>query len=791
MSLTTLPPRHGSLPAELTTFVGRRREIAEVKRLLSVSRLVTLTGVGGTGKTRLALRAAADMRRDFPGGVWFVDLAPLADPGLVGHTVSSTLGLHDQGLDLPIGGLVEYLEDKRLLLILDNCDHLRDACAALADALLRHAPGLRVLTTSRQTLGITGEQVYPVPPLSLPERAVDLPVDAVDAYEAMTLFVARAQAVRPSFNLSDETIGAAVAVCRRLDGIPLAIELAAARLSALSLHDLLERLEDRYQVLVGGSTTALPRHRTLRELVGWSWDLCTEHERRVWSSASVFRSGFDLPAAEAVCADDEVDRGAILDVLTGLVEKSILTAADTGGHVRYRMLETLQQFGHAELASTGREGAVLARHRAYYTGLASQGYGGQFSEHQTAWLDRLLLELGNLRVALDTSLGTSGLVDSGLELAADLWFVWVASGRTNEGLQWLDRGLQLAPAPTRIRTRALEMCAYLSLMKDDLERARPMIAEAASAAAIEADPCNLAWATQLQAMTALTEGDLTAAQPLFEDALARHRANQDLVGVADTSAMLALADALIGRLRESEAVSRDAIATCESHGERWLKSYLVWDLGLVAWRRGNTNEAIASTREALRLARDLGDPIAITLCLELLAWSAEDQGDAVAAVRLLGGARGVLQRIGWQRTGVPIFGLAGLTSYHDECVARLVDRMGSTNLESVLQEGSAMRRDQVIAAALGELALTTTGEPRRARTDDGGLTKRESEVADLVARGMSNKEIAAKLVISQRTAETHVDHILNKLGFTSRAQIAAWVVEHRADSRPTHGPANR
>lgn len=780
MSLTTAPPRHGSLPAELTTFVGRRRQVAEVKRLVTMFRLVTLAGVGGTGKTRLALRAGTDLRRDFPGGVWFVDLAPLAEAGLIENAVSSALGLHDRGPGLPYHGLIDYLAGKHLLLILDNCDHLRDACAVLADTLLRHAPRLRILTTSRQTLGVTGEQVYQVPPLSLPEHNMNLSMDAVDAYEAIALFVARAQAVRPSFNLTEETMGAAVGICRRLDGIPLAIELAAARLSALSVPDLLERLEDRYQILVGGSTTALPRHRTLRELVGWSWDLCSDLERRVWSSASVFSSGFDLPAAEAVCTDDAVALSTILDVLTALVEKSILTADETSGHIRYGMLETLQQFGHAELVRTGRDGEVHERHRTYYAGLASQGHGAWFGGHQTALMDRMLLELGNFRVAFDTSFAMPGSLDFRLALAADLWFVWVASGRTNEGLQWLTRGLQSSPPQTPIRTRALLAYAYLSLTQDDPEKAKPAIAEA-TAAASDADPHNLAWANQLQAMIALAEGNLTAAQALFEDALARHRANKDLIGLADTSALLALVDALTDRLHDAEEVSHAAIAICESHGERWLKSYLVWDLGLVAWRRGNPDDAVKFARESLLLARDLGDPVATTLCLELLAWSAEKQGDSATAAQLLGGARGVLERIGWRRSGVPIFGLAGLTSFYDDCLAQLEGRMGRTTLDSLLTQGSAIGLDDVVALALGE-EDTATRRPRRDRSDERGLTKREGEVADLVALGMSNKEVAARLVISQRTAEGHVERILNKLGFTSRAQIAAWVVGRQAES---------
>ena len=776
MSLTTAPPRHGTFPAEVTTFVGRRREIVDIKRLISSSRLVTLTGVGGAGKTRLALRVAAEVRRGFPNGVWFTDLAALEDEALLAYTVSSTLGLHDQNAQWPASSLADYLEDRRLLLVLDNCDRLRDACAVLADTLLRKAPGLRVLTTSRQTLGVTGEHVFQVPPLTLPEAASNLPVHAVDAYEALSLFVERAQAVRPSFALTDETVGAAIAVCRRLDGIPLAIELAAARLSALSVPDLLERLEDRFQVLVGGSVSAPPRHQTLRMLVEWSWDLCSEQERTLWSRAAVFRSGFDLSAAEEICPNETVDRAQILHVLTALVQKSILTVHETGGHVRYRMLETLQQFGQAHLEHADQASEIRERHRAYYATLASNCFVDWFSERQRSWLDTLLLELSNIRVALDLSLESPPLVDSGLKLASDLWYFWLATGRTNEARQWLDRGLQSASSPTPARTRALEACAYMCFMQDDLATAKPMVAEARLAVAHEPDPRNAAWATQLEAMSALAEGDLPRAQALFEDALAAHQANQDLVGAVDTSTLLAAVDVLLGDLSAAEELSLQAIATCDSHGEQWLKAYQVWDLGLAAWRRGDTEAAIARTQEALRLGRLLDEPIAIALCLELLAWNTQAPEQAA---RLIGGAQGALQRIGWQRIGVPVFGLAGLTTYHDQCLARLHDDLGPAKLELTLHAGAAMAVEAAVAAALGESPDANESRPRGERPALPTLTRRENEVAELVAQGLSNKAIAAKLVISQRTAEAHVERTLTKLGFTSRAQIAAWVVAQK------------
>jgi non-specific serine/threonine protein kinase len=376
--------RGGNLPAELTSFVGRRRELGEVKQLLASSRLVTLTGVGGAGKTRLALRAAGSSSRDYSDGAWFVDLSEVEDPALLAESITAALGLHDRRAGASQEALADYLIDKKVLLLLDNCDHLRDDCAVLAGALLRRAAGLRILTTSRQTLGVTGEHVFRVPPLSVPDDAAETQPDAVAHYEALNLFVERAQAVSQGFALTGSTTGAAIAICQRLDGIPLAIELAAARLGAMSVQDLLDRLEDRYRVLVSGSPSALPRHRTLRELIRWSWDLCTAEEQTVWARASVFPSSFDLAAAEAICAGEPLDRNGILDVVVALVDKSIVTVLQDAGQVRYRMLETLRQFGQEQLHAEGEQVEVRERHRAYFTDLASKAGNDWFSERQTA-----------------------------------------------------------------------------------------------------------------------------------------------------------------------------------------------------------------------------------------------------------------------------------------------------------------------------------------------------------------------------------------------------------------------
>ena len=365
----------GALPAELTSFVGRRHELAEIKRLLSVSRLVTLTGMGGVGKTRLALWAAAEIRRAFPDGVWFVPLAELSDPGLLPNTIATALGLRTGGA---VAGVAEYLEDKQLLLILDNCEHLVPACAVLAAKLLSATTGVSILATSRQVLRADGEQVLPVPPLEVPE------LDEPGHREAVTLFADRAAAVLPGFRLTAENRDVVRRICRRLDGIPLAIELAVVRLRVLSPEQILARLDDRFRLLTTGSRTALPRRRTLEAAIDWSFELCTPAEQRVWAAVSVFTAGFDLDAAEAVCADEEIAAEDVLDLIAGMVDKSIITRRNGtyGRTAWFRMLETVREYGQAKLAESGHAEGVRVRHAAYYVELVRRYWADGFSPQQ-------------------------------------------------------------------------------------------------------------------------------------------------------------------------------------------------------------------------------------------------------------------------------------------------------------------------------------------------------------------------------------------------------------------------
>jgi non-specific serine/threonine protein kinase len=772
MSRTRPTQDVGNLGAEVTSFIGRRREVADVKRLLAVSRLVTLTGVGGVGKTRLARRVAADARRDFPDGVWFVDLAVLEVEGLLTQTVASALGLQDRGASWSVSVLGDFLRDKMVLLVLDSCEHLRDSCAVLVDALLRQAPGLSIITTSRQSLGLTGEHVYQVPPLSLPEDSEQVRSDAVAHYEAVNLFVERARAVRPTFDLTNDNVQALTAVCRRLDGIPLALELAAARLTALSVQELLERLEDRFQLLIGGSVAALPRHQTLRELIAWSWDLCVNEEQVLWARASVFPSAFDLESAEFICAGGVLEGHSVLDLLTALVGKTILTAHEESGRVRYRMLETLRHYGHGRLRETGDEETVRKRHQAYYCHLAVDAGERWFGPHQKDLLEQMRSEHSNIRTALETSFEDHTLVLSGLQMVSDLWFFWIATGQANEARRWLELGLHHALDPGPDRVRAIEACAYLAIMQEDFVAARVMLADANELVARQDDAENTARATQLAGTLTMFEGNPAGAKLLLEQALSEHRTNQDMSGLLDTSFSLAVIEAIQGNLDSAEALCLDAITICDTHREYWFKSYILCVLGFVELRRGNADDSTVRVQEALRLGQLLGEVWVIACCFEILAWASVSGGDARHAARLLGAAEAI-----WERTGKPFFGFHDLANYHETSVATLRERLGEQNLKLATAQGASMALDESVRYA--RLGTATSHSDSEQPQTLPSLTKRETEVAGLVAQGLTNKEIAARLVISQRTAEAHIERILSKLGFTSRSQVAAWVVQNQ------------
>jgi non-specific serine/threonine protein kinase len=775
----------GGLPREVTGFVGRRQETAQVKRLLSKARLVTLTGAAGVGKSRLALRVGDAVRRAFADGVWLVEFAELGDASLVGSAVAAELELPNTSAQEPESALEAHLADKRLLLVLDNCEHLLGTCGGLVASLLPRAPGLRVLATSREPLGIPGEHVWPVRPLSVPSDAEALSGGSAQRYEALALFEERANAVVPGFELGPDNNVTVAQLCRRLDGLPLAIELAAARLRALSVEQMLATLEDRYE-LSTAHRAASPRHQTLRAAVEWSFDLCSELERILWARLSVFAGGFDLEAAESVGAGDGLAAEDVFEGVVGLLDKSVLTREEGEGRARYRMLNTIRHFGREQRARRGEESVLRKRHRDYYLRLAERAEADWFGPHQPEWLDRFHVDHADVWAALDFSLAEPGEVRGGLRMTSVLWWYWI--GRAiRDGRQWLGRALALDTESSHERAKALWVDGWVAVAQGDTPHAVPMLDECVAVARLLGAGA-LTFDRTLAGMTKPDHGLLPDAVPLLEQAVADYRAT----GVSNPLAALALCNLptvanLLGDPEHAAELCEEWSAICEAQGERWTRSWALWVLAVARWRQGDVRQAGEHAKESLKLKRVLDDKLGLPCCIGLLGAFAMADGETTRAAFLFGMSEKM-----WEPIGEPIFGWGTFRDWSEQWKARAREILGQQAFGAACERGRQLTVEAALADALGERAEPPPGtrpQPSLPQLSQPGpslpqLTRREREVAELVAQGESNKEIAASLTVSQRTAETHVEHILSKLGFASRTQIAAWYIRaHDASAR--------
>ncbi|HEY7483981.1 MAG TPA: LuxR C-terminal-related transcriptional regulator [Streptosporangiaceae bacterium] len=770
MASVALDRRQGNLPAEMTRFIGRKQELAKVKRLLGTSRLVTVAGVGGVGKTRLALRLAADMRRSFADGTWFVELSGLRDPELVAQAVAEVLGLSDQSSRDRVDVLADHLADKQLLLVLDTCEHLVDACAVLVEVLLRAVPRLRVLATSQQPLDVAGEHTMLLPPLPVPDP--DDPLAASGHYDALTLFADRATAVLPDFSLGERNRRAVARLCYRLDGIPLAIELAAVRLRVLSLEQITERLDDRFRLL-GTARTALSRHQTLRAAVEWSYELCTQPERLLWARLTVFAGAFDLAAAEEVCGDSgqdaELPADLVFETLAGLVERSIVLRTDQPDGVRYRMLDTIREYGAEILDRMGTRADLRRRHFQYLRSLAAQAERRSFSGDQVAWILRLQRDYVDLRAALEYAADPAAPAVDALAMVAMLNHFWVVGGHFTEGRRWTRR--VLAAHPDEIRERLLAVCSasILATLQGDLEAARPLAAEARRLANGSDDRRAQRYAEGAAGMIAFNENSLDKIKTHWEKPAlwADDMADPD-VWSATRLAMLGGAYCLAGDLDRAQSLAARCTEMCTRSGEQWCLSYALYVRAGCALLSGGIAEAAALVRQSLEIKRGFNDQLGIAMTFDVLAGCAIFEGRPERAARLFGAARRI-----WGELGAPMFG-KGYATIHQMGVDLVRQALGDEAYEAVRTEGACLDRAAMIAYALEE---ETDTAPPAVADPWKPLTKRERDIAVLVADGLSNREIAERLVIAKRTADTHVEHILAKLDFSSRTQIAAWVAE--------------
>ncbi|MGZ4436161.1 MAG: ATP-binding protein [Nocardioidaceae bacterium] len=740
--------------------LGRRHELGLLRRELGTARLVTLTGHCGIGKTTLARAAAAAHERTHREDTWAVDLADLVEPDLLGHSVAGAFGLL-----LPYGAagvddVAAAVADRAGLLVLDGCEAMLDAAVELVAALLTTAPRLRVLATSQRQLGVTGEVVVPVGPLA--------------ADEAQALFAARASAALPSFRCTEDNAAAVAGVCEALEGVPLEVELAAARILVLSPQGILDRLDERQRLLTKGARDAPPRQRSLRASLEASNDLCSPDERLLWARLSVFTGGFPLEAAEAVCAGDGIAAADVLDLVDGLLEKSVLTREDDGAsYVRFRMPESLRGYA-AERLTEGQQRTARDRHLAWYADLVRAATDASFGPGQVQWYRTLRREQGNLREALHHAVRNPRHAPQALEMVTALEPYWTVTGRLGEARHWLARASAAAGTDPGTRIRALALAAWTAVLQGEPDTGRAMLDEAEALLAGGADdaPATRAHVLVARAVETCWRGRPAEALTPLEQAVTAARTAGDRPLECSALLALGLSRGLTGDLDGAGAALSSCVVLTGAVGEVHLRSYALAGLGMLALLRGDTDAAGDLERQALVMKTDLGDRSATAYVLELLAWVAAAERRPERAATLLGAADALWRRLGVDPDAVPY--LSASRRCHEK-QAR-IDRR-APGFQAGFRRGAALSDEQVLDLALEQARVEEAPE------EQDPLTRRELEVAHLVGCGLSNRDMAEQLRISQRTVESHVDHILRKLGFGSRTQVAAWVVEREARRR--------
>jgi len=694
-SLKSLDVRPNNLPVQLTSFIGRVREIAEIKRLLGDARLVTLTGSGGAGKTRLALQVAADVLVDYPDGVWLAELAPIADPTLVSKTVASALNVPEQPGRKIADTLVDALRHKTLLLALDNCEHLVSACRDLAVALLRSCPHVRILVTSREGLGVAGETLWRVPSLSVPEDVRHLPPpEELVLYDAVRLFADRAAATAPGFRVTSRNASAITHLCQQLDGIPLAIELAAARAKVLSVEQIAARLDDRFHLLTGGSRTVLPRHQTLGAAIDWSYNLLSEKERVLLRRLSVFAGGWTLEAAEAVCAGGVVEVASILDVLTSLVDKSLVLAETQHGEARYRLLETIRQYARHRLVEAGEDPEVRTRHRDWYMALAESAEPEMRGTNQVAWLERLERNHDNLRAALEWSEVETGTAAAGLRLATALYEFWEIHGHFAEARAWLDEMLRLdAEAPPDLRVRALNRAGHLAYRQGDHARVLALCQQALALSETAGDRRGHARALHYLAHGVEGQGNYRRATELFERSIALHRAAGSRFDLAQALHCFGNSARVQGNFGKATALFEESLAIFKEFSDKRSQATTLHNFGYLALSQGDRKRARRLFRESVVRASELGDTRVLN-CLGGLA-AASDATGAEWAAGLFGAVETLMSAAGVkiEPANRPLF---------EEELAATKRRLGERTFNAAWATGVAMTLEQAIEYALAE-----------------------------------------------------------------------------------------
>ena len=773
------------LPNPPTPLVGREHATAAVAALLRREdlRLLTLTGSPGIGKTRLAIEVASILLAEFTHGIYFIDLSLVTDPDLVLPVIAHTLDVREV-IDTPLMmELHSFLANRRVLLVLDNFEQVVQAAPALSD-VLQAAPYLKVLVTSRELLRISGEHNFPVPPLPLPPVLADqgaprtlalLPPDRISEYASVQLFVLRAATLKPDFALTPDNALIVAGICCRLDGLPLAIELAAARIRHIPLENIYDKLEKRLHILTGGARDLPLRQRTLRTAIEWSYDLLDSDERLLFARLAVFRGGCSLDGVEAMCGED-LSIG-VFEGLSSLVDKSLIQQQEkTEGGARFVLLEMIREFAHEQLQASGELETLRRQHAVYFGDLADRAETELRLAQQNDWFHLLEAEIDNLRAALEWSL-ESGDVAVAIRIMSGTFLYWIVYGRIAESIHWSQQLLgRIDEAALEYQIRFLRSAALLIYYKDRDAAISP--AQRAVALAREyADKRQLGWSLWALSTTLLGGAE---AEALTQEALVLFREVDDQPGLGLVFNAIGERARLSGDDERARSAYEESLAIAEQTGDTRRQYYVLFNFAFVAQHEGNHQEAIRLIRRSLALSQDLGVPTDVAQELLALAGSLGALGELVRAAHLFGAAQAFLQRssVLIDPTDQP---------EHDRNISFVRAQLGEAAFEAAWAEGQAMTFDQAVAYAQSDFDSDELSAPHLQLDKEihspGDLTRREREVALLIADGQSNREIADALVIAERTVEGHVSNILSKLGFRSRAQIAVWVVDNaRSDS---------
>ena len=826
---SSVPSIPNNLPLQLTSFVGRERQIADVKRLLRVSRLLTLTGAGGSGKTRLALRIAADMLNELgenKHGVYFVSFAPISDPSLLISSVAQTLDVRESPGQPLEESLKAYLHDKHVLLLVDNFEQIVAAGPQVVE-LLKAAPDLKVLVTSRASLQVSGEQQYPLQPLILPDLGKLPELEALSEVEAVKLFVQRATSVKPHFTLTKENCQAIAEICHRLDGLPLAIELAAARMNVLTPQVMLERLSSSLTLLASGARDRPARHQTLRSAIEWSYRLLDTAEQKLFRRMAVFVGGCTLEAIEAVCNAEDDLAIDVLDGVASLVDKSLLRQEEgVRGEPRFWMLETIHEFARERLQESGEADVLHKEHAVYFMRMAEAAEPHLTGKQQQAWLERLEVEHDNFRATLrwavasgeagSAKAGTAATsneaqtadastareratagnaatltLEIGLRTAGALRQFWDVRGYYRQASEDLQRLLSAADrlgCSRAVRVKALNAAGVLTYRQGEYATAHSRLEQALAVGKALGDRPSMALSLHHLGNAAFGQGDYAAARALYQESLALRKELGDRWGIAICLNNLGS----VAFLEEDHAAAwslyEESLTLFKEEGDKWGITVLLINLGNVAYLQGDFAAARSLCEEGLVTSKEIGSKFGIAVSMAALGGIAAASGQPLRGARLLGTADALLQVIGSMLE-------AENRRPYEAAVASARAQLGEEQFEKARQQGRSVLMDQAIADAL-DPALLATDEPSvskqapapppapepgtgsRTRYPEG-LTRREVEVLRVVAEGLTNAEIAARLFLSPNTVNVHLYSIFNKLGVTTRTAAARFAVEHK------------